>query len=124
MNSFEYNNQGFSFHKPSKQLVELFTEFVKKNLFTLRLGDSIKRDDVKKNYILQLFVGAFPELTNLSEGTKDGLTAGYNKMIELDNFIDDIVEKNLRKTKTGGSKKRKQVYKKKSNKSRKTKKLN
>ena len=119
---FEYETGPFNYPppKPSQELVVLFTEFVKENLFT----NSIKRDDVKKNYILQLFVGAFPELTNLSEGTKDGLTAGYNKMIELDNFIGGIVEMNLKKRKTGGSKKRKQIHKKKSKKSRKPKKLN
>ena len=126
MNSqFQYQTSEFNYPppKPSRRLVELFTEFVNNNLF--KLGKSTNRDEVKKGLILQYFLGAFPELTDLNDGKKDGLIAMYNQMIELNSFIDFGVKHNLSRYGTsGGSKKRKQVYKKKSNKSRKTKKIN
>ena len=45
-------------------------------------------------------------------------------MTDWDTFLEKQVQRNLSKIKTGGSKKIKQVHKKKSKKSRKPKKLN
>ena len=111
MSEFEYEKGPFNYppEKPSSELVKLFTVFVNNNL--TKYDKSTNRDEIKKGYILQLFVGAFPELTNLNEGTKNGLIAGYNKMTELDRFLYEVV--------SGGSKKKKQVHKKKSKKSKK-----
>ena len=58
------------------ELPELFTEFVNNNLS--KLLASTDRYKIKKGLILQFFVGAFPELTNLSEGQKNGLINEYN----------------------------------------------
>jgi hypothetical protein len=78
---------------------------------------STNREEVKKGLILQFFVGAFPELTNIIEHQKNGFVNEYNLMIDLDNTIDFGVEHNKLKQ-HGGSKKKKQVHKKKSKKSR------
>ena len=102
------------------ELPELFTEFVNNNLS--KLLASTDREEVKKGLILQLFGGAFPELTNFIVEKKNGLINEYNLMKDLDATIKFSVEHNLEKK--GGSKKNKQVHKKKSRKTKKSKKLN
>ena len=122
MNSqFQYQTNEFNYppQKPSTQLVELFTEFVNNNLSELR--KSTNRDKVKKGLILQYFVGAFPELTEKLDQSKyifkSSLISNYNKMDELNALIDYTLTVNISKQpKTGGSKKKKQVHKKKSKK--------
>ena len=111
---------------PCPELAELFTEFVNNNLRTLL--SSIDKEEVKKGLILQLFGGAFPDLTidnKLDQSKhilKSSLVSIYNKMDELNPLINYTLNVNIKKT--GGSKKRKQIHKKKSKKSRKPKKLN
>ena len=113
MSTFEY--QKGPFNHPS-ELAKLFTQFVNDNLS--RLTNSTDREEVKKGLILQFFVGAFPELTNINEGQKEGLTNEYNLMKDLDELIEYGVKHNLKRygPQTGGSKKKKQVHKKKSRK--------
>ena len=106
---------------PNPVLVESFTQFYKDNLNTLL--HSTDREKVKKGLILQYFIGAFPELINFSvaeEGQKEGLINEYNLMKKFDTDVDFGVQHNIERLgkKTGGSKKKKQVHKKKSKKSR------
>ena len=122
MSDFQYQRSQFNF-KPCPELAELFTEFVN-NIFKSKLSESIDRNDIKKELIFQYFLGAFPELTNFSPLKKEGLIREYNLMTDWDKFIDRRVEGNLltQSKKTGGSKKNKQVHKKKSKKLEKLKK--
>ena len=94
--------------KPCPELAELFTKFVGDNLFKLIFTNEF--DEYKKGVILQFFIGAFPELTSLDDKLRQKYIVEYNKF----NLLDEKIRYNIQKsTHMGGSKKRKQIHKKK-----------
>jgi hypothetical protein len=112
------------FRKLCPELKELLTQFYNENYSDLVQSED--PDKKKKGFVLRFFIGAFPELINLSEERKQSYITAYKDSIlqpHLDVLSNPYTAQMQGKTpnKKGGSKKKKQVYK---NKSKKSKKLN
>ena len=90
------------------KLPKLFNEFYENKL--VELANLPDLESKKKLFIFSLFIGAFPEI---GSSIDPEIIEGFK-----------LIYTNFNVNQKGGSKKRKQIHKKKSKKSRKTKKLN
>ena len=74
--------------KPCPELTELFSNFAREK--NVDLSSYSDFDNVKKWTVLHYFIGAFPELINLTE--KDKYIRSYTNDIDFNKIIDRKVE--------------------------------